>query len=152
MSNEPAVSIFNAANIVGMVSAAMAVISAILSYLSYRKSSDEYEKNKKDNFIASINKCMDNVYIELSDYIKNYIGKKDTKEKKIVRERIVYSLESIRINLSGSSYTGSDVDDKFGDLSVKVSDTTFEINFEKSMHDLSQIKGCITNIKNILME
>lgn len=70
MSNEPAVSIFNAANIVGMVSAAMAVISAILSYLSYRKSSDEYEKNKKDNFIASINKCMDNVYIELSDTSK----------------------------------------------------------------------------------
>jgi hypothetical protein len=152
MSNEPVVSIFNAANIVGMVSAAMAAISALLSYLSYRKSSNEYEKNKKDTFITNINKCMDIVYIELSDFIQAYTGKKDTKEKKIVRDKIVYSLESIRVNLSGSMYTGSDVDDKFGDLSLKISDTTFEINFDKSMHDLSQIKGCITNIKNILMQ
>jgi hypothetical protein len=151
MSNDPVVSVFNAANIVGIISAAMAIISAILSYLSYRKSSDEYGKNKKDNFVTTINQSLDVVYTELSEFIELFTDKRDTKEKRIVRDRIVYSLESIRVNFNNSTYTDTVIDEKFGDISVKISDTTYERNFEKSMHDLAQIKGCISNLKNSLI-
>lgn len=150
MSSDPAAPIFNAANIVGIISAAMAIASAILSYFSFRKSSAEYEKNKKDGFLTIINSDIDDVYTDLSKFIQDFIGKKETREKKIVRDRIVYSLESIRNSFGNCTYTDSFIDDKFADISLKISDTTYETNFDKCLHDLSQIKGGISNLKNIL--
>lgn len=138
-------------NIVGIVSATTAVVSAFLSFLSYKKSSAQFESNQRNNFINLSKEKLDKCYMDLSEFIQTFTGSRETKEKRIVRERIVFSLETLRVDFSTCVPTNSHIDMLFGGISLKISDITYEKNFEKNMRDIAIIKDNISDLKNRLI-
>jgi hypothetical protein len=150
MPNNPSQVVTNAATIVSVISAAAAIISAFLSFISFRKSSAQFESTQKENFINQSNEKLDKVYIDLNKFVQTYTGSRDTKEKRVVRDRIVFSLDSLRVDFSSNKLTDNQIDTHFGDLSLKISDTTYEKNFEKNMNDLTIIKNSISALKSML--
>jgi len=90
MSNNPSQAVSYAATIVGVISAAAAIISALLSFISYRKSSAQVERNWKENFVKQSNEKLDKIYIDLSKFIQIFTASRETKEKRVVRDRIVF--------------------------------------------------------------
>ncbi len=122
MSNNPSQAVSYAATIVGVISAAAAIISALLSFISYRKSSAQVERNWKENFVKQSNEKLDKIYIDLSKFIQIFTASRETKEKRVVRDRIVFSIEAIRVNFASSKLTDGQTDNNFGDISLKISD------------------------------
>lgn len=141
--------------IVSVVSAVTAIVSSSIAFRTYQRSSAQFEKSQKENkknqkekFIIQSNENLDRIYIHLSEFIQNYTTSQETTEKRGVRDRILYSLESLRVYLSSSDLTDNQIVTLFGDISVKISDITFEDNFEKNMYDLAIIKNKISDIKS----
>jgi hypothetical protein len=106
----------SAISTVSLISAATAVISAFLSYMSYRKSSSQFETNQLNNFINNTKEKLDKIYIDISEFIQKFTGKRDTKEKRIVRDRIIFSLEAIRVDLSLYELEYTKIEDDFADI------------------------------------
>lgn len=141
----------NIVSVISAISAITAVVSAFLAYLSYRKSLSQFERSQKNNFINESKEKIDKVYIDLSVFIQQFTAEEETQEKRLVRDRIVFSLEALRVDFLSCHVTGAQFDSHFGDISLKISDITFETNFEKNMHDLAIVKSGISNLKSELM-
>ena len=150
MPNDPSQAV-SYATIVGVVSAVAAIISAFLSFISYRKSSVQFEKDRSGNFINKSKEKLDKAYIDLSEFIQEFTGSRETKAKRIVRDRILFSLEAMRVDFLSCKFTSEQIDNHFGSISLKISDITYEKNFEKNMHDLSIVKADISVLKRDLI-
>lgn len=144
--------------IIGVFSAMIAVFAAVIAFKNYKGSTDQFQqsqqeqkKNKKETFINESNAKLDNVYTCISEFIEEYTGSPETPKKRTARDRILYFLESIRVDIFSGQLTKGTFNDSFGSITIKVSDLTFEDNFEKTMRDLAIIKTDISNLKSKLL-
>ena len=148
MANDPS----QVAAVIGVVSAATAVVSALCSFLSYRKSVSQFDRDHRDRFISQTKEKLDKIYTDLSEFVGNFTRVEETEEKRIVRDRVVFSIEALRVDFLSCELTDTQIDDCFGDISLLMSDITYEGNFEKNMRDLATVRGRISDLKSNLME
>ncbi len=133
---------------IAFYSALTAFISALTSIWTAYRSNVENKQKMKLNLIKEINKKFDELYLELNKFIRNFTNMDDNEEKKIARDQIDYMMETLRIDLENRKITF--IKFPYGNLTIKISDITFEKNFEKNMNDLNIIKQKISELKQEL--
>ena len=141
-----------AATYIASISAFVGLCSAFLAFLSYRKSVKHYDLNKRDLSFSNWRKNLDDCYTELSDFVNNYSKADELEEKRIARDKILYLLEIYRPDINKSEYIDSRFKDGYGDIGIKISDITYECDFEKINRDLGIIKNSIFQLKSFLIE
>ena len=133
---------------IAFYSALAAIISAIVSIWTAYNSKLENKQKVKSDLIKEINKKFDELYLELNKFIRNFTNIDDNEEKRIARDQIDYMMETLRIDLENRKIVFTKY--PFGNLTIKISDITFEKNFEKNMNDLNIIKQKISELKQEL--
>lgn len=139
------------ANYIASISAVIGVVSAILAFLSYRKSLVHFNQNKLDVFVSKCNGNFDSCYIELNSFIDKYSVSDESQNKRLARDKIMYLLDVIRSDLMASNFVTSELNQRYDDIELKMSDITFENNFEKISRDLGEIKNKMSDIKGKLL-
>lgn len=135
------------ANGIAFISAFVGCCSALVAFLSYRKSVAQYNINKKDMFFSNCRNRLDDCYMELNDFVRNFSDTEESKEKRTARDKILYLLEILRVDMESSSLVCSTIKSSYGALGMKISDITYEENYEKIFRDLGVIKDSISTLK-----
>lgn len=135
---------------IASISAFIGFFSALFAYLSYRKSKEQYENNKLDQFKSKCSQNLDDCYIALNDFTTKYFGLDESLEKRMARDKIVYLLDIFRTDIGQNGNNNQEFIHNYNNLDLKISDITYEDNFEKVMRDLGCIKNSISNLKEVL--
>ena len=138
------------ANGIASFSAFIGLCSAVVAVLSYRKSVSQYELNKCDNLFKRCSTNLDDSYLAINDFISNYSNARESRTKRIARDKVVYLLEAMLKEIESSKYLSIEYKKRYGDLGMSISDITFESNIEKISRDLSYIKNEIMSLKKQL--
>lgn len=140
------------ANNIASISAFIGLCSAIVAFVSYRKSVSQYNMNKRDMFFSKCSKNLDDSYLALYDFVNNYSELPESMGKRIARDKVVYLLEAMLLEVESSDCLCLQFKKSYGSLGMEISDITFESNFEKITRDVGQIKNIIMNLKKQLYE
>jgi len=140
------------ANFIASISAFIGVCSAFFAFMSYRKSVSHYNLNKRDQFLYRCNQNLDSCYMELNNFVHKFSETIESKEKRIARDKILYLLEIFRSDLNPNEFMSDEFKSSYGNLDVKISDITFENNFEKIINDLGHVKNTISSLKVTLLD
>lgn len=138
------------ANYIASISAFIGFLSALVAYLSYRKSKEQYEKNKLDQFRSKCSQNLDDCYIALNDFVNNFSNINESREKRIARDKIVFLLDIFRTDINQNGNISLAFMQNYDNLDLKISDITYEDNFEKIMRDLASVRNSISTLKRTL--
>ena len=138
-------------NYIASISAFVGCCSAFISFLSYRKLILQNKINKNETFIFNCRSKLDDCYMALSDFVNSHHNANESKDKRIEREKILYLLDIYRPDIDQNEYISKELKQNYYSLSIKISDITFEKNFEKIIKDLGFIKNSISTFKNKLI-
>jgi len=135
--------VYSADTITAVSAAVIAFISAAVAFFSYRASL----KNHKEEMVWKINQNLDDCYIELSNFVNKYLISSESPEKRIERDKILYQIEVLRCNIEITKFISDIAESEYVDLGLKISDITYENNFEKVMRDLGAVTSSISELK-----
>jgi len=135
--------VYSADTITAVSAAVIAFISAAVAFFSYRASL----KNHKEEIVWKINQNLDDCYIELSNFVNKYLISSESPEKRIERDKILYQIEVLRCNIEITKFISDIAESEYVDLGLKISDITYENNFEKVMRDLGAVTSSISELK-----
>ena len=137
-----------AANYIASISAFVGCCSALMAFLSYRKSVEHHDLNKKEMFYSKCHSNLDSCYMALNDFVRGFSGADESKEKRTSRDKIMYLIETLRVNIVSSNLASDKIRGDFTALEMRMSDITYEDNFEKVFRDLRVITNSISSLKN----
>jgi len=137
-------------NYIASISAFIGFFSALFAYLSYRKSKEQYANNKLDQFKSRCSQNLDDCYITLNDFTTKYFEIDEIPEKRMARDKIVYLLDVFRTDIDQNGSNVQELIDNYNNLDLKISDITYEDNFEKVIRDLGYVRNSISNLKQVL--
>ena len=133
-------------------SAIAALIAAIAAILSWYDSKQEREQSKKTNFVIQYKNKLDECYLLLNSFVEEYTTiKESSNKKKIARDKLLYLTEALRDDLKSATWISDSIENYYGDITIKISDMTYENNFEKNIRDLGVIKNNISELKQRLI-
>lgn len=134
---------------IAFVSAIVGVISAFLAFLSYRLTKRQGSNNSYNSTVEKCRNNLDRSYLSTSKFINEFSEKKESKEKRISREQIMYLLELLRKEFPTET-TSEEFTNSYENLIVLISDISYESNIEKIFRDLAKIKSQIAYLKENL--
>jgi len=133
-------------------SAIAALIAAVAAILSWYDSKKERKQSKKTNFIIQYKNKLDECYLLLNSFVEEYTTiQESSNKKKIARDKLLYLTEALRDDLKLATWINDSIEDNYGDITIKISDITYEKNFEKNIRDLGVIKNNISKLKQRLI-
>jgi hypothetical protein len=138
------------ANFIASISAIIGVTSAILAYLSYRNTKEQYQINRLDQFRSKCGQNLDDCYIALNDFVNDFSSVNESREKRIARDKIIFLLDIFRTDIDQNINIRQLFLQNYDNLDLKISDITYEDNFEKIMRDLASVRNSIANLKHLL--
>ena len=131
-------------------SAIVALLSFLATVYSLFLTKKENKNNIKNTFKVNYIKKLDECYMVLSEYIEEYTTSRTSKKKVIARENIIFRLSSLEGELSSYPFKNDEVEDFYYKITLKVSDITYEDNFDKNMRDLKYIQNDIAELKQMI--
>ncbi|MEY3788249.1 MAG: hypothetical protein RLZ75_2456 [Pseudomonadota bacterium] len=135
------------ANYIASISAVIGFCSAFVAYLLYRKTVEQYDNNILYQFQFRCSKNLDDCYISLNDFVNNYHEIDETPNKRMARDKIIYFLDIIRTDMAQNESISREFMQGYDNLDLKISDITYENNFEKIIRDLGYIRNSISILK-----
>jgi len=134
---------------ISFYAAIISFISMIASLIFSVKNIRYNEQKDIKMLITNINENIDDIFLSLNDFIKEFLNSKETQEKKLNRDKILYLLDTTRVKIETDFIF---MENHFYELHMKISDITYENNIEKVLHSLNIIKNNIEKLKKNLIQ
>ena len=144
----------NIAYYLSIISIVVAVVAVIITIKMYKQNAAHHNQDRKDRFSENVSHKLEECYLKLTDFVKNFSEMEECVEKRVSREEIQFMIDSIvddfRVLDALGVQTSSNI---YNDIDIRISDVTYDNNFEKITRDLSAIKNKISMLrKEILLD
>jgi hypothetical protein len=128
----------------------VACFAAFISYKSFDRTLILNKQSKLDTFISDSDKMLSECFNALLNFVDKFSKTTDSEEKQIARENVLFLQDSIREKYDNSIYLPNDfLEGMYIDLTMRISDITYENDFQKIMQAIGQVRDTISRLKKI---
>lgn len=137
----------SAENYISSLALLVSIFAAYFAYSANTNSNKQYLKNESAQFISKFSQNLDNCYTTLHTFFRDFADlTEENCEKRLARENILYLVGIINTEKQNIEFAETFIQ-HYNGLDIKISDITYENNFEKIMSDLATIRNSISILK-----